>query len=410
MTPSAAEVFDVQAARAWFPAFDSATNAGWAFLENAGGAFVPRPVIERMTRFLTDAKVQPGAPFAASALATEMITEGTRAAALLLNVPPERVVLGADTTTNLYVLANALADLLDPGDEIIVTNLDHESNITPWRRLTRTGATVREWRLDPRTGALDLAELAALLTENTRLVCCPHAANTTGAELDAAAVVRMAHSAGAIAVVDGVSFAPHACVDLAALNADAYVFSAYKVFGPHLGVMALRPELLGRLTNQNHMHLNDTGALTLNPGGPPHELAAALAGVTDYFAALVGVETLDRPTLEALFSGFQAHQRTLCVRLLDGLAAVPGYRVLGPADPNQPRAPTVAFVHERLPSAAVAEALGQHRIAVRHGHFYAWRAIEALGLVPEDGIVRASLVHYNTAEDIDRLLAHLPRG
>jgi len=396
------------AARAWFPAFGSAPNAGWAFLENAGGAFVPRPVIDRLTRFMIEAKVQPGAPFPASALASRMIADGTEAAALLLNVPADQVVLGADTTTNLYVLANALACLLEPGDEIVVTNLDHESNITPWRRLTRTGATVREWGMNPETGALETPDLDALLTENTRLVCFPHAANSTGAGLDAATVIARAHDAGAMAVVDGVSFAPHALVDVARLDADAYVFSAYKVFGPHVGVMALRPELLGRLANQNHMFLEGTGALTLNPGGPAHELAAALAGVTDYLAGLAGVETLDRATLAALFAAFEAHQSALTARLIEGLAARPGYRVLGPPGAGSHRAPTVAFVHERLSSKAVAAAVGAHRVAVRHGHFYAWRAMRALGLDPSDGIVRASMVHTNTAEDVDRLLQALP--
>jgi len=408
VTHSPTIAFDAMAARAWFPAFDSPTGAGWAFLENAGGAYVPRPVIERLTRFMTEAKVQPGAPFPASALASRMMAEGTEAAAVLLNVPVGRIVLGADTTTNLYVLANALACLLEPGDEIVVTNLDHESNISPWRRLTRTGATVREWRLDPATGALDPDDLNALLNENTRLVCFPHVANSTGAGIDAAAVVGMAHGAGALAVVDGVSYAPHALVDVAALDADAYVFSAYKVFGPHLGVMALRPELLGRLANQNHMFLDGGGALTLNPGGPPHELAAALAGVTDYLRALAGVETLDRPALTALFAGFEAHQHALSGRLLDGLSAIPGYRVLGPPAASASRAPTVAFVHERMTSQAVAAALGARKVAVRHGHFYAWRAMQALGLEPGDGIVRASLAHYNTAAEVDRLLDALP--
>jgi cysteine desulfurase family protein (TIGR01976 family) len=404
---------DLSAVRGWFPAFDSATGAGWAFFENAGGAYVPRPVIDRLTRFMTEAKVQPGAPYPASALATRMMAEGVEAMAALANAPPGALVIGADTSTNLHVLANALAPLLDPGDEIVVTNLDHESNITPWRRLTRTGATVREWRFDPGTGALDIADLEALLTENTRLVCLPHASNITGAVTDAARAVRLAHEAGALAVVDGVSFAPHALVDVAALNADAYAFSAYKVFGPHVGVMALRPELLGRLANQNHMFLSGTGALTLNPGGPPHELCAALAGIADYLVGLDlqrGGDPDDAPRsrFERLFEAFEHHQTALTGRLLGGLSAVPGVRIVGAPTAGPHRAPTVAFVHDRLSSRAVAEHLGTARVAVRHGHFYAWRTMEALGLAPDDGIVRVSMVHYNTAEEVDRLLDALP--
>lgn len=400
---------DLEAVRACFPAFQSTTGSGWAFFENAGGAYVPRPVLDRLTRFMTEAKVQPGAPYPASALASRMMAEGTQAMSALVNAPPETLVIGADTSTNLHVLANALAPLLEPGDEIIVTNLDHESNITPWRRLTRTGATVREWRFSPETGALDIADLKALLTENTRLVCLPHASNITGAVSDAARAVRLAHEAGALAVVDGVSYAPHALPDLATLNADAYAFSAYKVFGPHVGVLALRPELLGRLANQNHMYLSGTGALTLNPGGPPHELCAALAGITDYLTGLDqqrGGDPDDAPRtrFERLFDAFERHQHALTDRLLAGLAGVPGVRIVGSPTAGSHRGPTVAFVHDRLSSRAVADRLAEARVAVRNGHFYAWRAMEALGLDPNDGVVRASMVHYNTTAEVDRLL------
>ncbi|MBB4286314.1 aminotransferase class V-fold PLP-dependent enzyme [Roseospira goensis] len=405
---------DLAAVRAWFPAFDSPTGADWAFFENAGGAYVPRPVIARLTRFMTEAKVQPGAPyFPASALATAMMDEGTAAMATLANAPVEGLVIGADTSTNLHVLANALVPLIEPGDEVVVTNLDHEANITPWRRLTRAGATIREWRFDPETGALALADLEALLTDNTRLVCLPHASNLTGAVCDAAGAVRLAHGAGALAVVDGVSYAPHGVVDVAALDADAYAFSAYKVFGPHVGVLALRPELLGRLENQNHMYLAGKGTLPLNPGGPPHELTAALAGITDYLDGLdraLGGADGDalRTRIVRLFHRFEAHQTALTARLLEGLAAIPGVRVIGPPQAGPARAPTVAFVHARRSSRAVAEALSVRRVAVRHGSFYAWRAAEALGLAPDDGIVRVSLVHYNTADEVDRLLDALP--
>ncbi|WP_246152438.1 cysteine desulfurase-like protein [Roseospira navarrensis] len=406
---------DLNAVRAWFPAFHSPTGNGWAFFENAGGAYVPRPVIDRLTRFMTEAKVQPGAPYPASALATHMMTEGAEAMAAFANTSPGALVIGADTSTNLHVLANALAPLFAPGDEIVVTNLDHESNITSWRRLTRTGATIREWRFDPETGALDIAGLEALLNENTRLVCLPHASNITGAVCDAARAVRLAHEAGALAVVDGVSHAPHALVDVAALDADAYAFSAYKVFGPHVGVMALRPELMGRLENQNHMYLAGTGALTLNPGGPPHELCAALAGVADYLEGLDrqhggGADDPLRRRIVRLFAAFEGHQRALSARLLDGLAAAPGVRVIGAPTAGPTRSPTVAFVHDRLSSRAVVDALRARQVAARNGHFYAWRAIEALGLDPEDGIVRVSMVHYNTPDEVDRLLDALPRG
>jgi len=405
---------DLNAVRARFPAFGAEPGRDWAFFENAGGAYVPQAVVDRLTRFLVAAKVQPGAPFPASALATEMMDEGTRAMARLANADPEALVIGADTSTNLHVLANALAPLIAPGDEVVVTNLDHEANITPWRRLTRRGATLREWCFDPDTGALSIEGLEAALSENTRLVCLPHASNITGAVTNARRAVQLAHDAGALAVVDGVSHAPHGLVDVAALNADAYAFSAYKVFGPHVGVLAIRPSLLGRLENQNHMFLAGKGALCLNPGGPNHELTAALAGITDYLDDLhdhhfgARPDRSPRDRVAAVFALFEAHQHTLTARLLNGLRAHPAVRLIGPSDASPGRSPTVAFTHRRLASRAVAEHLRQHRVAVRHGNFYAWRAVRALGLDPDDGIVRASMVHYTSADDVDRLLTHLP--
>lgn len=409
-----AVTLDLDAARVRFPAFSADTCADWAFFENAGGAYVPHAVIDRLVRFMTAAKVQPGAPYPASALATEMMAEGTNAMATLINAEAEALILGADTTTNLHVLANALSMLIESGDEVVVTNLDHEANITPWRRLTRRGATVREWRFDPETGALSLEGLEAVLSENTRLVCFPHASNITGAICDARAAVRLAHEAGALAVVDGVSHAPHGLVDVAALDADAYAFSAYKVFGPHVGVLAVRHGLLARLENQNHMFLAGTGALAINPGGPNHELTAALAGITDYLDDLYrhhfgdGSDRSARDRVKAVFGLFEDHQHALTARLLAGLRAHPSIHVIGSRKAGPHRSPTVAFVHDRLPSRMVAEHLRDHRVAVRHGHFYAWRCLQALGLDPDDGVVRASMVHYTSGEDVDRLLAHLP--
>jgi len=412
--PESDRALDLDAVRARFPAFVSDTCADWAFFENAGGAYVPQAVIDRLTRFMTAAKVQPGAPFPASALATEMMAEGIQAMARLTNADPESLVIGANTSTNLHVLANALALLIEPGDEVIVTNLDHESNITPWRRLTRRGATVREWRFDAETGALALADLDALLTENTRLICVPHASNVTGSLCDVHAVVRRAHEAGALAVVDGVSHAPHGLVDVTALDADAYVFSAYKVFGPHLGVMVVRPSLLARLENQNHMYLAGKGVLSINPGGPCHELTAALAGITDYLDDLYAhhfgtlAEADPRARLAAVFSLFEGHQQALTERLLAGLRDHPALRVVGATEAGPHRSPTVAFTHATLSSQAVAEHLQAHRVAVRHGNFYAWRCVQSLGLDAADGVVRASMVHYTSPEDVDRLLAHVP--
>ncbi|MEM6423073.1 MAG: aminotransferase class V-fold PLP-dependent enzyme, partial [Pseudomonadota bacterium] len=276
---------DIDWVRAQFPAFADPDGAETAFMENAGGSYAARTTIERLHDFYTRSKVQPYSAFPASARAGRLMDEGRGRLAEMLGVAEDELLVGPSTTQNAYVLANAFGEMLAPGDEIVVTNQDHEANTGAWRRLAARGITVREWQVDA-DGHLDPAGLRDLLGLRTRLVTFPHASNIVAEINPVAEIAALAHAAGAVVCVDGVSAAPHGLPHLPSLGADIYLFSTYKTYGPHQGVMAIRREMNRRLPNQGH-DFND-GYLTkrLVPAGPDHAQIAALAGIADYVDAV----------------------------------------------------------------------------------------------------------------------------
>ena len=405
---------DIDWVRARFPGLDD----DLAFFENAGGSVPADAVVDRAHRYLREDMVQLGAAYGRSRRAAERVEEGKRAAARLLGCEVGDVVLGASTSVNFNTLSHALAPTLDAGDEVVVTDLDHETNRGAWIRLARArGARVRTWRLDPASGALTLEGLEDALSPRTRLVCFTHCANVVGTLHDAAAFTARARAAGARVVVDGVAYAPHRRVDVGAVGADVYAFSLYKTFGPHLSAMYVAAPLRARLANQNHDFLAGTGTYELMPGNVSHELAAAVPGITDYLEALdahhgaedgaPGDDPLDRA-----FARVAAHEAALAQRLLPWLREHPRVRLVGEptADPSR-RVPTVTFLVEGRRSMEVAEAAAADGVAIRAGHFYAPRAMAPLGVEdPEDGVVRVSMAHYNTLAEVDRLLASLDRA
>ena len=239
---------DVGFARSHFPALDQ----GWALFDNAGGSVAPRTVIDRATDYLRRYMVQLGASYRASAEALELVERGKRAAAELLGAEAGEIVIGPSSTMNVLVLAGALGSTLKAGDEVVVTNLDHEANSGAWRRLAERGVVVKQWNFDPESYALLPSDLEPLLSSRTRLVCFTHCSNLIGTIHDVAGIARLAHAAGARVVVDGVAFAPHRRVDVKALGVDCYLVSLYKVFGPHLAALYCRRELLSEMPNQNH--------------------------------------------------------------------------------------------------------------------------------------------------------------
>jgi cysteine desulfurase family protein (TIGR01976 family) len=400
--------------RSQYPVFANPETARWAMFENAGGSYVPRQVVDRLHDFFRFTKVQPYGPFESSIRAGEAMEVGYRAMAGLLNCDPDELTLGPSTTMNFYVLAQAIRPLLEPGDEIIVTNQDHEANIGCWRRLEEFGAVIKEWQIDPLSGELDIGDLKSLVGDRTRLVCFTLCSNIVGTMHDYAAICDIAHAAGALAIGDGVSFAPHRVLDVHRSGLDLYLFSAYKTFGTHIGVMWGKPSVLADLAPQGHYFNCDLPHYRLNPAGPLHAEIGALAGIEAYIDALYdhhfdesasGLHDRAARVFD-LFADFETVQAN---RILNAIRAIPGARIMGQARAaSGSRAATIAFTLDGMSSGEAVKKLVEKQIAVRNGHFYALRCLEALGIGDtDDGVIRISLVHYNSAEDVDRLVQGL---
>jgi selenocysteine lyase/cysteine desulfurase len=333
-----------------------------------------------------------------------------------LGVESREVVFGPSTSMNTYVLAHAFADNLEPGDEVVVTNQDHEANTGALRRIAeRVGCVVREWRTDPATGRLDPAVLPELLTVRTRLVSIPHVSNIVGEENPVAEICSTAHAVGARVIVDGVSYAPHSLPHVGELGADVYLFSLYKTYSVHQGLMVVRGGLLTELPNQGHYFNADLPDKRLNPAGPDHAQVAAAGAVLDY------VEALDRHHGGSADDGLRAavarvsalwrdHENSLTPVLLDQLAGRDDVRVLGPttiAEDGRHRCPTIAFSPLALDPATVAHRLVERGVQTSCGHYYAARVLDGVGLDPDRGVVRLSFVHYTSPTDVERAVTAL---
>ena len=400
---------DLAYTRAQFPAFAEPTLAGQAFFENAGGSYPCRQVVDRLTRFYRQRKVQPYAPFAVSERAGAEMDEARARLAALMGVDGDEVSFGPSTSANTYVLAQAFRGWLQAGDAIIVTNQDHEANSGVWRRLAADGIKVLEWKIDPETGHLPLETLPALLDQGPKLVCFPHCSNVVAEINPVAQIVALAHAAGAVTCVDGVSYAPHGLPDVAALGADIYLFSAYKTYGPHQGIMVIRRELGMKLPNQGHSFNGESLYKRFTPAGPDHAQIAACAGIADYiddsyrhhFTADISPVARGQAMHDLMRSAEIARTQPL----LDYLAARNDLRLIGPRAAKD-RAPTVAVVLDRA-AEPVARSLAAHGVNCGGGDFYAVRPLTALGVDLEQGVLRMSLVHYTSGQEVDRLIRAL---
>ncbi|MGF1517304.1 MAG: cysteine desulfurase-like protein [Nodosilinea sp.] len=408
--PPSRFTLDLPFVRQQFPAL----AGDWTFFDNAGGSQILKPVVDRITEFLYESNVQLGASYAVSQLATERVAAGAKAMATLINAAdPAEVILGPSTSALLRVLAQCFRPTLQPGDEIVVTNADHEANISPWVELEREGMVVKIWRVNPNTLELDLADLEALLTPRSRLVAVTHSSNVLGSINPVRAIADLVHAHGALLCVDGVAFAPHRRVDVQALDVDFYTFSLYKVYGPHLALLYGKKELLLALPGYNHYFIEDTAIpYKFQPGGSSYELSYSLTAIPKYFESLAqhhGTST-DADPIDRAFDLIQAHEGELNQRLLSFFHSRPKVRIIGrgTANPTQ-RVSTISFVVEGVSSDKIPPLLDAHKIGIRYGHFYALRLIEDLGLLPQQGVVRVSLVHYNTVEECDRLIEQLEK-
>jgi cysteine desulfurase family protein (TIGR01976 family) len=411
---------DLAFIRAQFPAFAHPETGQWVMSENAGGSYAAKPVIDQLHHFMTATKVQPYWPFAPSAEGGRAMDRSKDLWTRALNAEPEEVMFGPSTSMNTYVLAQALRAELAVGDEVIVTNQDHEANVGAWRRLAdgNSGIVVRELSVDRETGRLDMGKLKSLLNSRTKLVFLTHCSNVVGEIHDIAAIAKEVHAAGARLGVDGVSCAPHLLPDVKALGADFYYFSLYKVYGPHQGLLYVKREHLERIKNQGHFFNEPLLGKRLTPAGPQHGEIASSGGIIDYLEAVYAhhlpkgeapAATLSA-RVQAVCERFHAQECLQANRILT-LLREKGARVLGPqtAEPHR-RAATIAFRPRRGKPADVVDKLVAAKIACGSGHFYAYRVIEALGIPLDEGVVRLSLVHYNDESDVTRILEALDRA
>ncbi|MEM1412294.1 MAG: aminotransferase class V-fold PLP-dependent enzyme [Pseudomonadota bacterium] len=399
--------FDETFVRGQFPAFSEPSLDGIVHLENAGGSYACGAVIERLNRFYRQTKLQPYYPAAPSLAGGAAMDEARTRWAGWLGVGEDEVHFGPSTSQNTYVLAQALRRWLKPGDEVIVTNQDHETNIGALARLAEEGFVVHQWCVNPETGALEEADLETLLSDRTRVVAFTHCSNVVGTVNPVARWCEKIRAVGALSIVDGVSAAPHGTPWLPELGADVYLFSLYKVYGPHLGVMTLGRAWNERLPNQGHFFNAGKSTARFTPAGPDHAQIAAAAGVMDYFDALdrhhfPGADAAAGGAPRRVHALLRGRETELLAPLLRRLGELPGARIIGSTRAVD-RAPTVSLQFEGHRAQHLCEALAAQGIGTGYGNFYAYRLMEALGIDPEIGVLRCSLVHYNTAQEVAAL-------
>ena len=406
---------DIDYVRAQFPAFSDPLSAKWSFFENAGGSYVPHNVINHLNHFMTSTKVQPYAEFDTSTIAGNNMDKATALFAKMINANKDEIIIGASTTMNMYVLSNAMKHFLKPGDEVIVTNQDHEANVGAWRRLKEHGAVIKEWKINSENAELEISDLESLLSDRTKIVAVTHCSNIVGSMNDLKSITKLVHQYDAYIIGDGVSYAPHGFPDVKDLDVDFYAFSLYKTYGPHLGLLYGKKEILDQLPNQNHEFLEGDVPYTLNPGGPNHEELSCLIGVYEYFNNLYHHhfsedEASVRLKIERVNDLISKHEEEIANPLLAYINSRDDISLIGKNKiENKNRAPTIAFTINKKSSKEVSSELVKNGIATRNDNFYAWRCLKALGIDTEDGVVRTSMVHYNNHEDVNKLIKALKK-
>ena len=406
---------DIDYVRSQFPAFKDPLSKDWSFFENAGGSYVPENVINKLLEFMTSTKVQPYAEYPMSKIAGENMDMATELFAKMINAKDNEILIGGSTSINLYVLSNALKKFINEGDEIIVTNQDHEANISPWRKLSDVKAKIIEWKFDINTHELNIFDLESLLTDKTKIIAVTHCSNIVGSINNLKNICEIAHKRNIIVIGDGVSYAPHGFPDVKDLDVDFYTFSLYKTYGPHLALLYGKEEILKDLPNQNHEFLQGQYPYTINPGGPNHEELVSLIGIYEYFENLYN-HHFEKDNQEILFkikklnNLIANHEEYIANPLLKYINDRKDLHLIGKNKiTNKNRAPTIAFTSNTMTSKKFSNFLIKNNIATRNDNFYAWRCLRALGIDTNDGVIRISLVHYNTDEEVKNLIKILDR-
>ncbi|NEZ58486.1 aminotransferase class V-fold PLP-dependent enzyme [Leptolyngbyaceae cyanobacterium CCMR0082] len=393
--------------RSQFPAFAEPSLDGWGFFENAGGSYTCRQVISHLNDYYTQTKVQPYYNYPAAQKAGAAMDEAYRQLAAYLNVSEDDVHFGPSTTQNLYVLAHAFREIWHEGDEIILSNQDHEANAGFWRRLEKTGIVIKEWRIAPETGRLNPDHLDTLLSDRTRLLAFPHCSNVIGHTNPVAEIVSKVKTADICVVVDGVAHAPHGLPDIRALGVDIYLFSLYKTWGPHLGLMTIKKEIMDKLPNQGHSFNAHSARKKMLPAGPDHAQIAAAVGVAQYldtvyehhFSEAVNHAEKGRQ-LKKLF---QEHEKSLLKPLLEWLRQRDDISIIGPDDPAL-RAPTVSVVPKKKSIDEICAVLAEKKLMVGQGNFYSMRPLAEMNIPVDTGVLRLSFLHYTIEDEISQLI------
>ncbi len=412
---------DLSVLRNQFPALQQTDEQGrpFVYFDGPGGTQVPGSVIVAMANYLVQANANVHGAYSTSHLTDEVILEARQAMADFLNAPsPDEIIFGPNMTTLTFAISRAIGRDLHPGDEIVVTRLDHDANIAPWLALEEGGVVVRHADFHPEDCTLDVEGLANLINERTKLVAVGYASNAVGTINDVRRIGQPAHAAGAWVYVDAVHYAPHGPMDVQTIDCDFLVCSAYKFFGPHMGVLYGRYELLDQLRAYKVRPAEDYPPDKFETGTKNHEGLAGTTAAINYLADLgaeFGVPFAEqfsgfegrRLHLKTAMTAVRAYERPLVGRLIGGLREIPGVTLYGITDPARfdQRAPTVAFTLEGYTPRQVAERLGREGIFVWDGNYYALAVTERLGVEESGGMVRVGIAHYNTAAEVDRLLA-----
>lgn len=399
---------DIEFVRKQFPALDR----DFVFMDNAGGSQVLGKVIERISGYLVHHNVQLGASYKVSKEAVEKLDYATARIAELINAErKDEVVIGSSTTMLLRILSQTISSSWKKGDQVIVTDTDHEANVSPWMDLQKKGIEVKTWKINRETLQLELEDLKKLLNSKTRLVAVTHTSNVLGTINPIKEISRITHEAGALICVDGVAYAPHRKVDVQELDADFYTFSWYKTYGPHLAMMYGKYEELLKLDSLNHYFIGKEDVpYKLQPGNFNFELTYSILGIIEYYEEFYRhhfkSKKLDfSQRLDKTYSAMASHEEKLAKKLLDYLNEIPEIRIIGsPNSDPENRVPTISFVHSKMKSDEIVERVDGHRIGIRFGDFYAKKLIQALDLEEKNGVVRVSLVHYNTNDEVRRLI------
>ena len=403
-------MLDLNFVRRQFPSL----NGEWIYMDNAGGSQILKSVADNISKYLLNFNVQLGASYKISQTATEAVAEGAAMTAEFINAADQsEVIIGSSTTMLIRILSLCLGRTFRPGDEIIVTNCDHEANIGAWVDLHQQGIIIKWWKINPDTFKLELRDLKKLMTDKTKLVAATHTSNILGTLNPIKDWAEYVHEHNAFICIDGVAHAPHRAIDVQESGVDFYAFSFYKVYGPHLAMLYGKKELLLNIPGINHFFIgNEDIPYKFQPGSVNYELSYGIIGLRDYFNSFAAAHNFSgksfRENVLFTYNLIAEHEEILAARLLDYLNSKSNVKIIGESTASKNvRVPTISFMVDNTNSDSITLKVDESKIGIRFGDFYARRLIDDLGLSERNGVVRVSMLHYNSLEEVDKLIAAL---